>query len=161
MAKEKKSSWKDKVASLESTVKSKIDDSDTKVQNRMKKTTKPEDVVYRTWGWFWALIAGLFASLAVIVFAVAQGGGWLLTGLLALVAAPVWLFICLRNMIPEIKIFGFTIYSKDRLSIRQQLSVGGSIAKIFTREFFRTNPWAAWSMVGFGGLFILSIILAL
>ncbi|MFX0114116.1 MAG: hypothetical protein ACFFB3_06180 [Candidatus Hodarchaeota archaeon] len=157
---EKKSSWKEKVTSLESTIKSKVEESDEKVQNRMKKTTKPEDIAYRTWGWFWALIIGLFTSLVVIVFAIAQGGGWLLTAVLALIAAPVWAFICLRNMIPEIKIFGFTIYSRNKLSLRQQMSFGASIAKVFTREFFRSNPWAAWSMVGFGVLFLLSIILA-
>lgn len=157
---EKKTAWKEKVASLESTVKSKIEDGDQKIQKRVKNTTKPDDIAYRTWAWFYALIIGLFADFAVIIIAIAQGGWFLLTALLALVAAPVWAFLCLRNMIPEIEIFGFTIYSRDRLSIRQQLSVGGSIAKVFTREFFRQNPLAAWSIVGFGALFLLSIILA-
>lgn len=157
---EKKSGWKEKVASLESSVKSKIENSDQQIQQRVKSTTKPEDIAYRTWGWFYALIIGLFVDFGVIIVAVAQGGWFLLTALLALVAAPIWGFICLRNMIPEIKIFGFTIYSRDRLSLRQQLSVGGSIARIFTREFFRQNPLAAWSIVGFGALFLISIILA-
>ncbi len=158
---EEKSGWKSKFSSLESTIKTKIEQTEEEVKKRAdpKSTSTPEKIAFQMWGWFWALIIGCFVLFLFVLITLTNPDFWL-TGILAIIAIPFWVFICLRNMIPEIKIFGFTIYSRKHLSLRQQLSVGGTIAKFFTKEFFRENPFAALSIVFFTVMFLLSIVLA-
>ena len=158
---EEKKGWKSRLTSLESTIKTKLEQTEEEVKKRSdpKSTSMPEQVAFQMWGWFWALIVGSFVLLMFVIVTLTNPD-FLLTGILTLIAIPFWIFICMRNMIPEIKIFSFTIYSRKHLSLRQQLSVGATIARFFTKEFFRENPFAAWSIIGFSFLFLISLVLA-
>lgn len=126
----------------------------------LEGTTMPEEVVYSTWGWFWAMIFSLIITGAVFLTSLANPK-FLLFGLLFLFGGILFAGFCLVNMIPEIKIFGFTVFSRKSLSLRQQLSFSAQISRFLGREFLRTHPTFVIFVLIFAALLILSLFTAL
>ena len=63
-------------------------------------------------------------------------------------------------MIPDVKIFGFTIFSRKRLGVRQSLTVGSRLSYALSREFIRQNPTFAFFIFLFLILIFVSLVVA-
>ncbi|WP_455139859.1 hypothetical protein [Candidatus Hodarchaeum mangrovi] len=126
------------------------------VRQRSRDTSSPEELYFSAWNWFCLMIFGVFFSLIIFIFSLGNPK-FLLVGLLALIAIPFIVIWCLTHMVPTIKIFGFTVFDRDQLSVRRQLSIGKEIARFFSREFLQESPMIAFFIF----LFILIFILAL
>ena len=131
----------------------------TNLKSRVSDTSSPEDLYYSTWGWFFAMIFGIFICLAIFMISITNPK-FILLGILSLLAMPFLVVWCLIHMIPTIKIFGFTIFDRHKLSLRRQLSLGKEIARLFSREFLDESPLIAFLFFAFIVIFILSIAIA-
>ena len=130
------------------------------VNRRMSDTSSPENVYYSTTAWFWAMFFVIIICL-FLFFSGIMNPRFFLMGLLALLAMPFLVVWCLIHMIPTIRIFGFTVFDRNQLSLRRQLTVGKEIARFFTREFLEESPTFAFIMFMFLLFFLLSIFFAL
>ncbi len=129
------------------------------VSRRVSDTSSPEEVYYSTTAWFWAMFFIIIICIALF-FSGIMNPRFFLVGLLALLAMPFLVVWCLIHMIPTIRIFGFTVFDRNQLSFRRQLSVGKEIARFFTREFLEESPLFAFFLFMFMLIFILSILFA-
>ncbi|MHA2363179.1 MAG: hypothetical protein ACXAC7_04425 [Candidatus Hodarchaeales archaeon] len=137
----------------------KTDKKQTKQPFYERKTTTPEEYLGTIWGWFWALWFGFFIALIGIVLAFSNPKFWLFAILLA-IALPFWVIYCILMMIPEVKIFGFTVFNRRNLSVRQSLTVGSRLTYFLSKEFIRSSPEIAILIFGFIGVLFFSIIIA-
>ncbi|MHA2074729.1 MAG: hypothetical protein ACXACU_16345 [Candidatus Hodarchaeales archaeon] len=131
----------------------------TSLKTRVSDTSSPEDVYYSTWAWLWAMVFSVIICLAIFMVSLTNPK-FLLMGILALIAMPFLVIWCLIHTIPTIKIFGFTIFDRHKLSLRRQLSLGKEIARVFSREFLDESPMIAFLFFAFVVIFILSIAIA-
>ncbi|MFX0172762.1 MAG: hypothetical protein ACFE9L_12665 [Candidatus Hodarchaeota archaeon] len=138
----------------------KSDELRTTIKERVTETSTPEDIYFSTWAWFWTMIFAVFICLTIFLFGLTSTN-FLLVGLLALIAIPFIVIWCLIHMVPTIKIFGFTIFDRRRLSLRRQLSVGKEIARLFSREFLQESPLFAFLILLFCIMFVFAILLAI
>lgn len=122
-------------------------------------TSNPEQVIGTMWSYFFALWVGLFFSLIAVVVLISQPKTVFLA-VLILIAMPFWALFCLLMMIPDVKIFGVTIFSRRNLSLRKSVSLGRRIVYTFSREFYRQNPTLATILVIYALLIIGAIIYA-
>ena len=122
-------------------------------------TSNPEQVLGTMWSYFFAFWIGLFMSLfAVMVLITNQKTIFL--AILILVAMPFWALFCLLMMIPDVKIFGVTVFSRRNLSLRKSVSFGRRILYTFSREFYRQNPFMATVLLVYLGLIIVAVLYA-
>ncbi|MFW9853630.1 MAG: hypothetical protein ACFFFG_01120 [Candidatus Thorarchaeota archaeon] len=126
------------------------------VARRKTQTTTPEELYFSTWAWFWALIFSIIGCFFLFLVGLTNSRFFYL-GLLSLLAFPFIAGWCLIHMIPTVKIFGYTIFDRRKLSLRRQLSVGKEIARLFSREFINDEPLFAFLLF----LFILAFGFAL
>ena len=131
----------------------------TTVERRVAETSTAEDIYFSTWAWFWAMIFSVFICLAILMVGITNPK-FILVGLLALIALPFIVIWCLIHMVPTIKIFGFTIFDRRRLSLRRQLSLGKEIARLFSREFLQESPIIAFFIFAFFIIFLFALLLA-
>ncbi|PWI47643.1 hypothetical protein CEE45_10780 [Candidatus Heimdallarchaeota archaeon B3_Heim] len=129
------------------------------VNRRVSDTSSPEGVYYSTTAWFWAMFFVIIICLALF-FSGFMYPRLFLVGLLALLAMPFLVIWCLTHMIPTLRIFGITVFDRNQLSLRRQLTVGKEIARFFTREFLEESPIFAFFLFMFLLIFILSILFA-
>lgn len=132
----------------------------TTVKRRAADTSSAEDIYFSTWAWFWAMIFSGFVCFSIMIFSVVNPR-LILVGLLALIALPFAVIWCLIHMIPTIKIFGFTIFDRRKLSLRRQLSLGKEIARFFSREFLQESPIIAFFIFSFFIIFLFALLFAL
>lgn len=137
----------------------KSDELRTTIKKRVTDTSTPEEIYFSTWGWFWAMIFTIFICLTIFLFGIASIR-FFFVGLLALIAMPFIVMWCLVHMIPTIKILGFTIFDRQRLSLRRQLTVGKEIARVFSREFLQESPVFAFLIFSFVVIIALAILIA-
>jgi len=130
------------------------------VRQRSRETSTPEELYFSAWNWFCLMIFGVFISLMIFIFSLGNPK-FLLVGLLALIAIPFVVIWCLTHMVPTIKIFGFTVFDRDQLSVRRQLSIGKEIARFFSREFLQESPMIAFFIFLFFLIFILALMSAI
>lgn len=130
------------------------------VEKRITQTTTPEELYFSTWTWFWALIFAIIGCLSLFFMGVANLR-FFPVGLLALIALPFIVGWCLVHMIPTVRIFGFTVFDRRKLSLRRQLSVGKEIAHVFSREFIGDEPLFAFFVFTFVFVFILALTMAI
>ena len=107
--------------------------------NYMTGTSNPEQVIGTMYSYFAAFWIGTFISMIAILFLLPNQKTWFLA-ILIIIAWPFWAVFCLFMMIPEVKIFGVTIFSRKNLSLRQSVSFGKRLLYAFSREFYRSNP---------------------
>ncbi|MFX1284018.1 MAG: hypothetical protein ACFFB5_10205 [Promethearchaeota archaeon] len=131
----------------------------TSVKRRAAETSTAEELYFSTWAWFWAMIFSGFVCLSIFLFSVVNAR-FFLVGLLALIALPFVVAWCLIHMIPTVKIFGFTIFDRRKLSLRRQLSLGKEIARLFSREFLQESPIIAFFIFAFFVIFIFALLFA-
>ncbi|MFX0014354.1 MAG: hypothetical protein ACFFB2_08460 [Promethearchaeota archaeon] len=131
----------------------------TTVKKRAADTSTAEEIYFSTWAWFWAMIFSFFVCLSIFMFSIVNPR-FILVGFLALIALPFITVWCLIHMVPTIKIFGFTIFDRRRLSLRRQLSLGKEIARLFSREFLQESPIIAFFIFAFLVIFLLSLLFA-
>ena len=136
------------------------DDVVSKAKTRMEDTSSPEQVYYSSWTWFWAMIFGVFLIFTLMIMTLVNPK-FLLFNILLLLAIPFWIIWCLIHMIPEIRILGFTIFSRKQLSLRRQLSLGKEIARLFSRQFYQESPEAFFIFYIFIAFILLAILLAI
>jgi len=129
------------------------------VKRRVADTSTPEELYFSTWAWFWTMLFVIFICLSFFMFSLTNPR-FILVGLLVLVALPFLVVWCLIHMVPSIRILGFTIFDRRKLSLRRQLSVGKEIARFFSREFLQEDPIIAFFIFAFFAIFILSLIFA-
>ncbi len=120
-------------------------------------TSNPEQVIGTMWSYFFALWIGLFLSLIAVVVLISQPKTAPL-GILILIAVPFWVLFCILMMIPDVKIFGVTVFSRRNLSLRKSVSLGRRIVYTFSREFYRQNPVIATFLLVYALLIIGAII---
>lgn len=132
----------------------------TKTKTRIEDTSLPEQVYYSSWAWFWAMILGIFLIFTLMIMTFVNPK-FILFNILLLIAIPFWIIWCLIHMIPEIKIFGFTIFSRKQLSLRRQLSLGKEIARLFSRQFYQESPEIFFIFYAFIVFIVLAILMAL
>jgi len=158
---------KEEIQTVQATTKEKTRDYTTKkteeikttVQRRAADTSTAEEIYFSTWAWFWAMIFSGFACFSIFLFGVVNPR-FILVGLLALIALPFIVIWCLIHMVPTIKIFGFTIFDRRKLSLRRQLSLGKEIARLFSREFLQESPIIAFFIFVFFVIFIFALLFA-
>ena len=122
-------------------------------------TSNPEQVIGTMWSYFFAFWLGLFISLfAIMVFLTNQKTFFL--AILILIALPFWAIFCLLMMIPDVKIFGVTVFSRRNLSLRKSVSLGRRILYTFSREFVKQNPTMATLLFAYFFLIIIAVIYA-
>ncbi|MHA2202973.1 MAG: hypothetical protein ACW991_04735 [Candidatus Hodarchaeales archaeon] len=131
----------------------------TSVQRRTADTSTAEDVYFSVWAWFWAMIFSAFICLIIFMVSLTDPK-FILVGILALIALPFIVIWCLIHMVPTIKIFGFTIFDRRRLSLRRQLSLGKEIARLFSREFLQESPIIAFFIFAFFIVFLFALLIA-
>ncbi len=129
------------------------------VESRVKQTSRPEEFVYSIYGWFWGLLLWITIVFIGIIFALSNPKLWLVA-ILLIIALPFGVYYCLTHMIPSIKIFGFTIFDRNKLSMKQQMNFSTAVARMITREFIRENPLAAYSVLLFFGLLLIAFLSA-
>ena len=122
-------------------------------------TSNPEQVIGTMWSYFFALWIGLFFSLIAVVVLISQPKTAFLA-ILILIAMPFWALFCLLMMIPDVKIFGVTVFSRRNLSLRKSVSLGRRIVYTFSKEFYRQNPGIATLLLVYFFLIIIAIIYA-
>ncbi|MFW9993822.1 MAG: hypothetical protein ACFFD4_17390 [Candidatus Odinarchaeota archaeon] len=130
---------------------------------RAQDTTTPEEISYRMWSWWTLLLLTLIIGTFIILFSFAMAVEkpvFLLLGLMTLIAMPVIIIYSMIMLLPEIKVFGFTVFNPKRFSVRRRFSVGRAIARTMTREFFRQSPEVAFLIFAFVIIYIIAIILA-
>ena len=158
---------KEEIQSAQTTTKEKTKEYTTKkreeikttIERRAADTSTAEDIYFSTWAWFWAMIFGVFVCFAIIMVGIANPR-FILVGALALIALPFIVIWCVIHMVPTIKIFGFTIFDRRRLSLRRQLSLGKEIARLFSREFLQESPIIAFFIFAFFVIFLFALLLA-
>ena len=123
------------------------------------QTSNPEQVLGTMWSYFFALWIGLFISL-IAVIALMGNPKTSLLAILILIAIPFWVLFCILMMIPDVKIFGVTIFSRRNLSLRKSVSLGRRILYTFSREFYHQNPLLATILLLYGALIIIAVIYA-
>ena len=131
-----------------------------RVMSRAQDTTTPEDISYHVWSWWMLLVTVLVVGMMIIIISLSNSK-FLLLGLLTLIAMPVIVIYCLIMLIPEIKIFGFTVFDPKKLATRKRFSVGKTIAQSMGREFIRQSPEAAFMILFIIALFIIAVVLAI
>lgn len=131
----------------------------TTVQRRTADTSTAEEIYFSTWAWFWTMIFSGFACFSIFLFGVVNQR-FILVGFLALIALPFIVIWCLIHMVPTIKIFGFTIFDRRKLSLRRQLSLGKEIARLFSREFLQESPIITFFIFAFFVIFIFALLFA-
>ena len=122
-------------------------------------TSNPEQVIGTMWSYFFAFWIGLFISLFAIITFVSNPKTQLLA-VLIIIAIPFWAIFCLVMMIPDVKIFGITVFSRRNLSLRKSVSLGRRILYTFSREFYRQNPLLATLLIVYFLLIIAAILYA-
>ena len=122
-------------------------------------TSTPEQVIGTMWSYFFAFWIGLFISLFAIITFVSNPKTQLLA-VLIIIAIPFWAIFCLVMMIPDVKIFGITVFSRRNLSLRKSVSLGRRILYTFSREFYRQNPLLATLLIVYFLLIIAAILYA-
>lgn len=125
-----------------------------------RKTSHPEEFLETIWSWFAMLWIGIFVALAGIVLALSNTKFWPFA-IILFIGLLVWIPFCIFMMIPDIKILGFTLFSRRKLGIRQSLTVGSRLSYTLSREFFRQNPGWAFLLFAFFILIFVSIVIAL
>ncbi len=131
----------------------------TTVKRRAADTSSAEEVYFSTWAWFWAMIFSGFGCLIIFMVGITTPN-FFLVGVLALIALPFIVIWCLIHMIPTIKIFGFTVFDRRKLSLRRQLSLGKEIARVFSREFLQESPIIAFFIFAFFVIFLFALLFA-
>lgn len=131
----------------------------TSVQRRAADTSTAEDIYFSTWAWFWAMLLSIFVCFLIFMISLVNPP-FILVGFLALIALPFIVIWCLIHMVPTIKIFGFTIFDRRRLSLRRQLSLGKEIARLFSREFLSESPIIAFFIFLFFIVFLFALLFA-
>ncbi|MDH5402580.1 MAG: hypothetical protein OEY49_08825 [Candidatus Heimdallarchaeota archaeon] len=136
---------------------SKNDNSNFKVVNQLQNTGRGIENQVQTWyGWFWSIITYLF--VIIISFLISQADSrFRLLPILLIIGFPFFLYWAIINSIPEIKIGNKILFSKNDLSIRNQLSFGSTIARTFSKEMIRNSPEGAAII----GLFIILLLYVL
>lgn len=122
--------------------------------------SQAEEVLGTIWGWFVMLWIGIFVALAGIVLALSNTKFWPFA-ILLFIGLLIWIPFCIFMMIPDIKILGFTLFSRRKLGIRQSLTVGSRLSYTLSREFFRQNPGWAFFLFAFFILIFVSIVIAI
>ncbi|MHA2238568.1 MAG: hypothetical protein ACXAB2_09400 [Candidatus Hodarchaeales archaeon] len=130
------------------------------ISTRMSETSTPEEVYYSTTAWFWAMFFVIIICVTLFLYGI-MNSRFLLVGLLALIAMPFLIVWCLIHMIPTVKVFGFTIFDRNQLSFRRQLTIGKEIARFFSREFLEESPMFAFLLFTFIFIFILTFVTTL
>jgi len=131
----------------------------TAVERRVAETSTAEDIYFSTWAWFWAMIFSVFVCLTIFMVGITNPR-FILVGALAMIALPFIVIWCLIHMVPTIRIFGFTIFDRRRLSLRRQLSLGKEIARLFSREFLQESPIIAFFIFAFFVIFLFALLFA-
>ncbi len=129
------------------------------VTSRLGDTSTPDEVYYSTTAWFWAMFFVIIICATLFLYGL-MNSRFLLVGLLALIAMPFLTIWCLIHMIPTIRVFGFTVFNRNQLSLRRQLSLGKEIARFFSREFLVESPTFAFLFFLFLFIFVMSILFA-
>lgn len=122
-------------------------------------TSNPEQVIGTMWSYFFAFWFGIFISLIAIIFLLGSPRTSFLA-ILIIIAMPFWAIFCFVMMIPDVKIFGVTVFSRRNLSLKKSVSLGRRIVYTFSREFYRQNPVLASILVIYALLIIGAIIYA-
>ena len=122
-------------------------------------TSNPEQVIGTMWSYFFAFWIGLFLSLFAIITFIYNPKTQLLA-ILIIIAIPIWAIFCLVMMIPDVKIFGITVFSRRNLSLRKSVSLGRRILYTFSREFYRQNPLLATLLIVYFLLIFAAILYA-
>lgn len=130
-----------------------------RIVSRAQDTTTAEEMTYHVWSWWMLLVTVLIVGMMIIIFSLSNSK-FLLLGLLTLIAMPLIIIYCLIMLIPEIKIFGFTVFDPKKLATRKRLSVGRTIAQSMGREFIRQSPEAAFMILIIIALFTIAIVMA-
>lgn len=129
-------------------------------QNRNNfQTSNPEQVLGTMWSYFFAMWIGIFISLFAIIFLISKPKTSFLA-ILILIAIPFWVIFCILMMIPDVKIFGVTVFSRKNLSLRKSVSLGKRLVYVFSKEFYRQNPLLASILVVYVVLILFAIIYA-
>ena len=122
-------------------------------------TSNPEQVLGTMWSYFIAFWMGIFISLFAIVFLLSNPKTMFLA-VLIIIALPFWAIFCFIMMVPDVKIFGVTVFSRRNLSLRKSVSLGRRIIYTFSREFYKQNPLMATFLFAYLFLVVLAIIYA-
>ena len=122
-------------------------------------TSNPEQVLGTMWSYFIAFWMGIFISLFAII-ALLPHPKTAFLAILIIIAMPFWALFCAFMMVPDVKIFGVTIFSRRNLSLRKSVSLGRRLIYIFTKEFYRQNPTIAIVIFSYFFLVIVFIIYA-
>lgn len=108
-------------------------------QTFSKETTNPEQVIGTMWSYFIAFWIGTFISVFAFFMLLNDEKSWFLA-VLIIIAWPFWAIFCMLMMVPTVKIFGVTIFSRKNLSLKRSVSIGKRILYTFSREFYNSNP---------------------
>jgi len=119
-------------------------------------TSHPEQVIGTMYSYFVAFWIGTFISIIAFLILLPNQKTWPLA-ILILIAWPFWAIFCLFMMIPEIKIFGVTIFSRKNLSLKQSVTFGRRLLYTFSKGFYKTNP----TMFTFLLVYLVLVILAI
>jgi hypothetical protein len=130
------------------------------LSTRMSDTSTPEEVYYSTTAWFWSMFFVIMICVTLFLYGL-MNPRFLLLGFLSLIAMPFLVVWCLIHMIPTVRVFGFTIFDRNQLSLRRQLTLGKEIARFFSREFLEESPLFAFLLFTFILIFILTLITAI
>ena len=131
----------------------------TTVKRRAADTSSAEEIYFSTWAWFWAMLFSVIVCFSIAIFSIVNTR-FIFVGLFALIALPFAVIWCLIHMIPTVKIFGFTIFDRHKLSLRRQLSLGKEIARLFSREFLQESPLIAFFIFAFFVVFLFALLFA-
>lgn len=104
--------------------------------------SSPEQIIGTMYSYFVAFWVGTIISAIAFVMLLPSPKTWFLA-VMIIIAWPFWAVFCLVMMIPEVRIFGVTIFSRRNLSLRQSVSFGKRILYTFSREFYQSNPTMA------------------
>lgn len=122
-------------------------------------TSNPEQVIGTMWSYFVAFWMGIFLSLIAILVLINNDKTFFLA-ILIIIAMPFWAIFCFIMMIPDVKIFGFTVFSRRNLSLRKSVSLGRRVLYAFSKEFYRSNPGMATLLFIYMVLIIVAILYA-
>jgi hypothetical protein len=122
-------------------------------------TSNPEQVIGTMWSYFTAFWLGIFISMFAILILLPNPKTSFLA-ILIIIALPFWAVFCFIMMVPDVKIFGVTVFSRRNLSLRKSVSFGKRIVYAFSKEFFRQNPTMATFLFVYLFLIIIAVIFA-
>ena len=142
-----KSKAQDIAEEIKQSLNEEVDKTDNKSRSNKKfyqrQSSSPEEVVGTVWSWFVILWFGIIVTLFGIILALSNSRFWLFA-ILLIIGLPFLVLYCVFMMIPEIKIFGFTIFSRHKFGVKNSVSIGSRFTYTLSKEFFRQNPSLAF-----------------